>query len=1445
MNNSNHLSLLLILLIFSVFSYGQNCTEGTAAYATQGTSEYKDQVLWLTWGGDAGSYGLPGQDLRNGASSRATFYLANQQMCFECSIETTSLKLKSYKPGNWRGDSLDDMYNIGGTGSLNTLINGISISEGIGNFKLVCKSKLNGVPYKIKGLVMGDAESMDNTGKEFLKASGKGIWQVVEMNKTLSSNTGAYEVSKYINDLGTNEIAITRGNDDGAAAVSFLSFNESAYDGVDQSVSIDFSISGNGTSGIAIGLLVPNADGGDAPTSYGEVYHLIKDINISSDGILNDGVIVNTNSTSFIPGKIIPPLDLFLGSKGPDAERRMLFSDTANGDDTSGSNANEEDAWPNDKKYIYNILPGREVVISVPYVSYGQTYLSGWIDFNHNGVFDANEKASVSVNGTGAGNATLVWIAPDDFVKGKTFARLRLSSSRSDVELPTGIAVDGEVEDHEIFIDDPKFSILKTSNAIDNTWKTTTTNKSYFIQIKNMATVPSYGTVKVLDVLPLGITPNWSETYVSNGWQLTYSGQLITAISTLSIPSNGISQIEIPVLFNENLPSNSYINYASVGGGGDNDYPQPIKPLDCITTDVESHCTSYEVTIIKEIEANDDSYGSVTSTNTNALGNVIINDTFGGQTPNILFITINQTGANANVTIDESGNVRVVPGTPSGTYTTTYEICEIGSNIPNCANATVTVVVENPIVANDDVNNVTPYTIDTFNVTDNDTLNGNTINLQTPENLSGSVILTNIPVDNSPVTVNPNGSIRVVTGTPSGTYTYSYEICEIGADPKNCDTAVGTIVYSNTIEANPDNYGIVNVDTQIGNILNNDLFNNQNIQPGDVVINYTSEFITIDEDGNVKVLPNIPAGTYQIPYIICENITSPNSIPNCSTTTISFTIISSPVTTGITVATTPEVAVTGNVEITPGSGAITSITTPNLPNDVAISFTNDGQFTVTPGAIYQGGDVITIDYFVEDENGLTTQSTIIVKITEVPKIELVKTADIQGNQIIYNFTITNTGNVTINNVTLVDTMLSQDILLVNPSTLLPGQSTSLQVPYTLTLADLNNGSVTNTATVNGVTINNTPVSDVSGTSGTNDEFTVINLTQNPVINLIKTSRFNDENNNGFAEVGETITYTFVAANTGNVTLNNVSLTDDLLQITNLDFTPNILNPGETTQVELLYSLTQNDVDLGLVVNTAEVTSTTNNGDLVFDVSGTDNANDNPTETTFDQNASIAIVKKSIFKDENGDGVAQVGESITYAFTIKNTGDVTLTNVTVSDTLNGIVLNGNPIAELNPNEENSTAFTATYYLTLEDLIAGQVINQATVQGTTKTGELVLDQSDDLSFNGNNPTVNQFNSCKINIFNAVSPDDDGMNDFFYIQGIECYPNNSVEIYNRWGVLVYETNEYNNSDKSFKGYSEGRVTIKNGEPLPVGTYFYIFKFIDFYNKQQKVQGYLYLNR
>ncbi|MGG5508196.1 MULTISPECIES: gliding motility-associated C-terminal domain-containing protein [unclassified Myroides] len=82
----------------------------------------------------------------------------------------------------------------------------------------------------------------------------------------------------------------------------------------------------------------------------------------------------------------------------------------------------------------------------------------------------------------------------------------------------------------------------------------------------------------------------------------------------------------------------------------------------------------------------------------------------------------------------------------------------------------------------------------------------------------------------------------------------------------------------------------------------------------------------------------------------------------------------------------------------------------------------------------------------------------------------------------------------------------------------------------------------------------------------------------------------------------------------------------------------------------------------------------------------------------------------------------------------------------------------------------------------------------------------------------------------IYNLVTPDGDGKNDYFIIDHIHNYPN-KVEIFNRWGARVFETTNYDpNADGStnvFRGYSEGKVTIDKGSKLPSGTYYYVITY------------------
>jgi gliding motility-associated-like protein len=99
--------------------------------------------------------------------------------------------------------------------------------------------------------------------------------------------------------------------------------------------------------------------------------------------------------------------------------------------------------------------------------------------------------------------------------------------------------------------------------------------------------------------------------------------------------------------------------------------------------------------------------------------------------------------------------------------------------------------------------------------------------------------------------------------------------------------------------------------------------------------------------------------------------------------------------------------------------------------------------------------------------------------------------------------------------------------------------------------------------------------------------------------------------------------------------------------------------------------------------------------------------------------------------------------------------------------------------------------------------------------------------------------------LEVFNVVTPNGDGIHDVLSIRGLENYPNNTIKIYNRWGVLVYSTRGYNSQGNVFDGTSQGRVTIDQDNKLPVGTYFYILEFEDPGGTLKSINGYIYLNK
>lgn len=121
---------------------------------------------------------------------------------------------------------------------------------------------------------------------------------------------------------------------------------------------------------------------------------------------------------------------------------------------------------------------------------------------------------------------------------------------------------------------------------------------------------------------------------------------------------------------------------------------------------------------------------------------------------------------------------------------------------------------------------------------------------------------------------------------------------------------------------------------------------------------------------------------------------------------------------------------------------------------------------------------------------------------------------------------------------------------------------------------------------------------------------------------------------------------------------------------------------------------------------------------------------------FIENACVALIKTGVFNDENNDGIAQAGETILYTFMVINTGNVVLSNLDVVDPLVEVI--GDPI-DLEPGETDSTTFTAIYVVTVEDVEACQVINQAVIKVEDSSNQEITDLSDDDSFDEDDPTI----------------------------------------------------------------------------------------------------------
>ena len=825
------------------------------------------------------------------------------------------------------------------------------------------------------------------------------------------------------------------------------------------------------------------------------------------------------------------------------------------------------------------------------------------------------------------------------------------------------------------------------------------------------------------------------------------------------------------------------------------------------------------------------------------------------------------------------------PNTVAGDYTFTYSVCE-NLNPGNCQTASVTIsVAAGTLIAEDDDFSTTPVNgVDggiAGDVTLNDTLDG------APVDDADIYIVNNGGLNG--VAINANGNLIVPPNTPQGTYTVSYSICET-LNPGNCDSAqVTVVVQPSDITLIDDDFSATPISGRNGgipgNVLANDELNDSPIDPADVNVTLVNngglEGLAINDNGNIIVPPNTVAGDYTFTYSVCENL-NPG---NCQTASVTISVAA-----GTLIAedddfsTTPVNGVDGGI-----AGDVTlNDTLDGAPvDDADIYIVNNGGLNGV--AINANGNLIvppntpqgtyTVSYSICETlnpgNCDSAQITIVVQESGLALIKDAVFVDTDANAsvnigdiITYTFSITNTGSYVIDDLRLNDSELGIADLAITPSSLAPGERASLTIDYSITQSDIDFGRVINTASISGIDENDNAISDVSDSgnaaddTGRDDDATVTLLNGNSNLELLKVVRYEDTNGDGLVNSGDNLIYNFTVNNNGSVTINDITIVDDLVTVTG---GPIDLAPGESdaSSFSAEYTITPADVEAGEVINIALATGVDTNGVLIDDFSddptdalNVDEDNDgdfeDPTVFVINEDASIELLKMAEYVDANSSNIPDLGDIIRYTFVVTNTGNTTINNITITDELVTVI--GGPIS-LAPGESDATTFYAEYAITRSDVMTGYVDNTASVYGTTQRSTIVTDISDDPTNSTNedangdgnpdDPTRLVLSIEDVFIYNVITPNGDGLNDQLVIGAIERFPDNTLRIFNRWGVEVFKEENYGQpGSEPFRGYSNGRVVIDSGELLPTGTYFYVLEYVTQRGNTRQKAGYIYIN-
>jgi gliding motility-associated-like protein/uncharacterized repeat protein (TIGR01451 family) len=667
-----------------------------------------------------------------------------------------------------------------------------------------------------------------------------------------------------------------------------------------------------------------------------------------------------------------------------------------------------------------------------------------------------------------------------------------------------------------------------------------------------------------------------------------------------------------------------------------------------------------------------------------------------------------------------------------------------------------------------------------------------------------------------------------------------------------------------------------------------DINNNNIVDTGDII----SYVIKIENKGNVNI----------------TGITIVDTLTDGSSNTLSLT--GGPTFVSSTASSTQGTLIFNEIATYTASYTISAVaaSSGSIINTVTVSGSSPGNTNDVTDVSDDGDD--TDGNTINDPTIVNASSDDIgLEVTKTSKITDNGDGEVEAGDIItYNIEVKNIGKTTLTSVTINDILKDGDGNTLNLSdgpfytgsdkgsregVLLTGETAKYIAFYIIEQRASETGKIVNSV----IAIGSSPgkTANVSDTSDDGDDTdgnivddpTEVFIAPKPSIEVTKIVEITD-NGDGVLETGDILTYTITVENTGNISLRNLKITDTIkdglgnpLTLSNgpyfsgsdMGSNEGFLQVGETANYIAFYIIEQNAANTLSIENSATaIASSSLNVNSVIDVSdnGDDtdgNTVDDPTIVFITPTPLIEVTKVGEVYDSNQDGETGPGDIINYTITVENIGNVNLIDLTLVDTMidgNGKTLNltTGPTfmnsslgsSQGNLKVEEIVAYSASYRIKSADVEAGTIDNSVLGKSISQFDNSLVEDISDNGDDTDNNTVDDptrtfitFTPEYLEIFNLVTPNGDGLNDFFEIRGVENFPNTFVRIYNRWGVLVFETENYENnvdSDRVFKGFSRGRITIQRNIRLPIGTYYYIINFRGENPGKSSYSGYLYLN-